>query len=213
MKNRLKKGVTAIEYGLLAALIAIAALFVIELTGVNLKNVFEDIGGGLNGSSVSSGPLYASSSWTSAGAYTFVCQNPNNCTEYSFNNTNGLEVNEYTPGVYYAGGSYNTANVSVSTTSTANVVPVGSKTLTLPDQTVVAYDLAASSGSVSLSSGSSAADITALQNLCSSNGGTYSLFTDPNFSSSYSNMPTCNGLSLDTSAATTINNLGVPNKL
>ena len=211
MKNRFKKGVTAIEYGLLAALIAIAALFVIEFTGVNLKNVFEDIGGGLNGGS--SGPLYVASSWTSGGSSTFGCQNSNGCTQYIYNNTNGLSLKEYTSGVYYAGGKYNTANLAVSTTSTANVVPVGSKRLTLPNATTIEYDLAASSGSISLVNGSPAADITALQNFCSSNGGTYSLFTDPNFPNYYSNQPTCSGLSLDTSAVTNINNLGAPNKL
>lgn len=38
-----RKGATAIEYGLIAGLIMIFALFAVTLTGVNLKNIFNDL--------------------------------------------------------------------------------------------------------------------------------------------------------------------------
>jgi Flp pilus assembly pilin Flp len=43
-----RRGVTAIEYGILAALIIMLAIAFIGLTGVNLKNVFNGVGSGLS---------------------------------------------------------------------------------------------------------------------------------------------------------------------
>jgi pilus assembly protein Flp/PilA len=44
-----KKGVTAIEYGLIAALIAVVIIAAVTLLGKNLTNVFNSIAGKLKG--------------------------------------------------------------------------------------------------------------------------------------------------------------------
>ncbi len=41
-------GATAIEYGLIAALISVVIIAALRLTGNSLKNVFNNIGGTLN---------------------------------------------------------------------------------------------------------------------------------------------------------------------
>ena len=41
------RGVTAIEYGLIAALIAVAAIVMITLVGTNLTNTFSTVGNSL----------------------------------------------------------------------------------------------------------------------------------------------------------------------
>lgn len=38
-----EEGVTAIEYGLIAALIAVAIIAAVRLVGVNLNNIFGDV--------------------------------------------------------------------------------------------------------------------------------------------------------------------------
>jgi pilus assembly protein Flp/PilA len=42
---RAKEGATAIEYGLIAALIALAAIISMELLGINLADVFSTLAG------------------------------------------------------------------------------------------------------------------------------------------------------------------------
>jgi pilus assembly protein Flp/PilA len=42
-------GATAIEYGMIAALIAVAIIFVLTLTGQNLSSTFASIGDALRG--------------------------------------------------------------------------------------------------------------------------------------------------------------------
>lgn len=44
-----KKGVTAIEYGLMAALVAVVIIAAVTLLGKNLTNVFNSIAGKLKG--------------------------------------------------------------------------------------------------------------------------------------------------------------------
>jgi pilus assembly protein Flp/PilA len=44
-----EEGVTAIEYGLIASLIAVAIIATVELVGTNLNNVFETVKDNLNG--------------------------------------------------------------------------------------------------------------------------------------------------------------------
>lgn len=46
-----EKGVTAIEYGLIAALIAVAAVTVMGTVGTDLSNVFTKVSTNLSGSS------------------------------------------------------------------------------------------------------------------------------------------------------------------
>ena len=46
-----EEGVTAIEYGLIAALIAVAIIVVLGLVGVNLNRIFTFINTQLNGAS------------------------------------------------------------------------------------------------------------------------------------------------------------------
>ena len=41
-------GATAIEYGLIAALISVVIIAALRLTGNNLKNVFNNVGNALN---------------------------------------------------------------------------------------------------------------------------------------------------------------------
>ncbi len=43
-----ERGATAIEYGLIAALISVVIIAALQLTGNSLKNVFNNIGGTLN---------------------------------------------------------------------------------------------------------------------------------------------------------------------
>jgi pilus assembly protein Flp/PilA len=43
-----ERGATAIEYGLLAALIALACLIVFQMLGLNLANIFNTINDALN---------------------------------------------------------------------------------------------------------------------------------------------------------------------
>ncbi|MAW99313.1 MAG: Flp family type IVb pilin [Sphingomonas sp.] len=45
LKN--SKGATAIEYGLIAALIAVAAITAMKTLGTNLSSTFTDVSGGL----------------------------------------------------------------------------------------------------------------------------------------------------------------------
>ena len=47
---RFRRGATAIEYGILAALIVVLAIFAITTTGINLNNVFDGLGNGISGS-------------------------------------------------------------------------------------------------------------------------------------------------------------------
>lgn len=51
LKLRRRRGATAIEYGILAALIIMAILAFLTLTGVNLNNIFTGLGSSLNLSS------------------------------------------------------------------------------------------------------------------------------------------------------------------
>ena len=44
-----EEGVTAIEYGLIAALIAVAIILAVTATGTSLKNIFFKISGALGG--------------------------------------------------------------------------------------------------------------------------------------------------------------------
>ena len=44
-----KKGATAIEYGLIAALIAVAAITALSQLGTQLGNTFNDVSGGMAG--------------------------------------------------------------------------------------------------------------------------------------------------------------------
>ena len=46
-----EEGVTAIEYGLIAALIAVAIILAVTATGTSLKNIFFKISGALGGAS------------------------------------------------------------------------------------------------------------------------------------------------------------------
>jgi pilus assembly protein Flp/PilA len=46
-KNRTEEGVTAIEYGLIAALIAVAIIGAVALVGTNLTNVFNSVANNL----------------------------------------------------------------------------------------------------------------------------------------------------------------------
>jgi pilus assembly protein Flp/PilA len=47
LKN--ESGATAIEYGLIASLIAVATIAAVSTTGVKLKNTFSNIGNNLKG--------------------------------------------------------------------------------------------------------------------------------------------------------------------
>jgi pilus assembly protein Flp/PilA len=44
-----KRGATAIEYGLIAALIAVAAIGAMRTIGTNLSNTFSNVGTSMNG--------------------------------------------------------------------------------------------------------------------------------------------------------------------
>ncbi len=46
-----QSGVTAIEYGLIAGLIAVAIIAVITTVGTDLTNIFNDVSGGLQNAS------------------------------------------------------------------------------------------------------------------------------------------------------------------
>ena len=48
MKVRDKKGATAIEYGLLAALIALVIIGAVTTVGTSLQGVFNDVASGIN---------------------------------------------------------------------------------------------------------------------------------------------------------------------
>ena len=61
-----KKGATAIEYGLIAALIAVAAITAMSSLGGNLKNTFNNVSNNLGGSSSSSSGGSSSSSTSSS---------------------------------------------------------------------------------------------------------------------------------------------------
>lgn len=54
-----RRAVSAIEYGLLAALIAIAALVAIAMTGAKLKGTFTTIGNSMQGQSAGTDPYAA----------------------------------------------------------------------------------------------------------------------------------------------------------
>ena len=69
---RRTKGATAIEYGILAALIVLLALFFITITGVNLKNVFTQLGTAFSG-----GVQYAQNCAPAAKNYPVVFTNYN----------------------------------------------------------------------------------------------------------------------------------------
>jgi pilus assembly protein Flp/PilA len=107
---RNRSGATAIEYGLLAALISIAAVIAIELTGVNLTTVFGGIGNSLQ--TIAPGSAGGSSSGSSGSSEvtaqpqifsTFVtvndtelvgnaCEVSGNGTTTAFQATDGTDV-------------------------------------------------------------------------------------------------------------------------
>jgi len=54
--RRDEEGATAIEYGLIAALISVAAIIAMQALGTSLNNIFDSISGKIDSSSPSTGP-------------------------------------------------------------------------------------------------------------------------------------------------------------
>lgn len=154
-KNNFRRGATAIEYGLLAALIIVLCLFALTNTGVNLKNIFNDLGIGM---SKSSGGITLSynggTSWTSQGGLEYL-------------SNKGVLANDINAGAASEWPA-NGLQVIAPTTSSINL-PLGKYFLTIPAGYEVWYNY---QGSDSISFGPGVADPNnVLSSFCSQVGG------------------------------------------
>lgn len=173
-RKRHRGGVTAIEYGLLAALIAVFALFFISLTGVNLKNIFEDLGNSLNSSVTSSVAAWnGGTSWSQTGSPA------NGITQWQSNN--GIALQYASVG---ACGACSIPQIMIANTLTTPLnIPFGNYSLSLPSGDSIQYNGGSVNG-IELWYGSASL----MQNFCSKIGGTYTA-SDSNSKPDCSNIP------------------------